>query len=268
MRPFSVAGLPIRSPARQILSPSPAGSQDGSHLAVELCAVQKRYERDKAAIAALRPLDLVVPDGQFLIVRGASGSGKSTLLRLIAGMERASSGRICLFGRDLSSLDSRALDIFRRDNIGMALQSSLLVRNLTVRENVGLPLLLAGRRDEAAKGAVESMLDALGIGNLAGSEARLLSRGEARRVALARALVHDPRLVLADEPTMDLDRRAIEPAMQALRGYRCECRRGVIVVSNDPDVTVYADRVIELAAGAIVADNGEIRGIRSGTSVA
>lgn len=241
---------------------------DSASLAVELDAVTKIYRGDLGSLSALAGVSLKVPNGQFVVVRGHAGSGKSTLLRLVAGIERANSGRLLVLGNDFRRLHTRAIDLLRRQHIGVTLQSALLIKHLNVESNVALPLLISGNHVSEAREAVSKLLEALRIGHLARTDSHHLSRGEAKRVAIARMLIHRPRLVLADEPTIDLDRQSVPDVVQLIRSTARESDRATLVFSNDPDVTVFADRIVELRCGQLHGDTGQIIGIRSASHVA
>jgi len=165
-------------------------------------------------------------------------------------------------------MSDRAIDLFRREYLGLAMQSSLLVDHLNVESNVGLPLLIGGRPIAEIRPAVAELLEALKIGHLAKANPKEISRGEARRISIARMLIHKPRLALADEPTLDLDRNGAADVVRLLRGSNPSAHRSALVVSNDPDVTVYADRIVEVRGGKLWSDTGTIVGIRSGSHVA
>ncbi|HEX2830127.1 MAG TPA: ABC transporter ATP-binding protein [Burkholderiales bacterium] len=197
--------------------------------------------------AVLREVSLTVADGELVAIMGESGAGKSTLLNLIAGLDLPDAGRIILDGIDLSALDDDARTLLRRRRMGFVFQAFHLLPHLTVFQNVRLPLDLAETPRDEANARVSAMLEAVGIAHLAHDFPRTISGGEAQRVAIARALVHEPQLVLADEPTGNLDSEA---AAQVLALLRTEAKRragGGILVTHSKAAASYADRVYVLS---------------------
>jgi putative ABC transport system ATP-binding protein len=217
-----------------------------------------QYRVGSQVVHALDGLDLLVPAGQFLIVRGRSGSGKTTLLHVIGGLQRPTRGRVIIGNDEIHALRPRDSDRFRRRHIGLIFQFFNLIPSLTVEMNVALPLLLEGQRLVHLRGRIDALLETLGIANRRGHAPQQLSGGEMQRVAIARALIAEPRVILADEPTGNLDTRTAHEVFKLLR-EQVEVR-GVtaIVMTHDPDVTGYADRVVELSDGRIAGDSGEI----------
>jgi putative ABC transport system ATP-binding protein len=195
----------------------------------------------------LREVSLTVADGELVAIMGESGAGKSTLLNLIAGLDLPDAGRIVLDGTDLAALDDDARTLLRRHRMGFVFQAFHLLPHLTVFQNVRLPLDLAETPREEANARVSAMLEAVGIAALAHDFPRTISGGEAQRAAIARALVHEPQLVLADEPTGNLDSEA---AAQVLTLLRTEAKRragGGILVTHSTTAASYADRVYVLS---------------------
>ncbi|MFC9397680.1 ABC transporter ATP-binding protein [Streptomyces sp. NPDC057027] len=202
---------------------------------------------------ALDGIDLVVPRGRFVAVMGRSGSGKSTLLRCAAGLERPTAGRVRIGGTDLASLRATALTRLRRDRIGFVFQSLNLVSALNVRENVTLPLLLAGAREGRALDALAlAGLDAVGLADRAEDRPESLSGGQRQRVAIARALVNEPEVVFADEPTAALDPVTASGVLALLRRAVDEQGRTVVLVTHDPVAATWADEAVFLEHGRIV----------------
>jgi putative ABC transport system ATP-binding protein len=195
----------------------------------------------------LRGLDLDLPAGEYVAVMGESGAGKSTLLNLVAGLDRPDAGRILFDGVDLAALDDRALTRLRRRRIGFVFQAFHVLPYLTVAQNVGLPLLLNGVSAREAEARVAGMLEAVGLGERAQSMPRELSGGETQRVAIARALVHGPRLVLADEPTGNLDAESAAQVLRLLRErVKSEGCAGILVTHSAAAART-ADRVLALS---------------------
>src|SRR3954469_1618159 len=163
--------------------------------------VIKRFKQGEADVTALAGISLQVPPGQFLAIMGASGSGKSTLLHLMAGLASADEGKVLINGQDLTTLNDRNLTLFRRRSIGLVFQAFNLIPTLSAEENIALPLMLDGRKPEEIAAKVEELLTRLGMTARRGHRPDALSGGEQQRVAIGRALVADPAVILADEPT-------------------------------------------------------------------
>ncbi len=223
-----------------------------STLLVNGRGLTKRYHLGSATINALADVDLDVGDGEWVAVTGPSGSGKSTLLHLIGGLDRPSAGTIAVAGRDLGALDRESLARHRRETVGFIFQAFRLLAHLTARENVALPLLLAGRsRDEAERRAGE-LLARVGLAARAAHRPPQLSAGEQQRVAIARALANGPRLLLADEPTGNLDAAAAADVLTLLTDLQRAHALAVIVATHDAEVATRARRIVRLRAGRVV----------------
>lgn len=214
------------------------------------------YQVGTTEVMALDSVSLFVPRGEFLIVRGRSGSGKTTLLHLLAGLQRASDGSVRIGDTDVGSLAANEADLFRRRHIGLIFQFFNLIPSLTVEMNVALPLLLEGQRLRHLKSRVGDLLKMLGIYDRRSHAPHELSGGEMQRVAIARALIVNPKLILADEPTGNLDRRTSHEVFALLRDEAARIGATAVVMTHDTDVTIYADRVIEMSDGAIQTDTG------------
>lgn len=201
--------------------------------------------------AVLRDISLTVNDGELVAIMGESGAGKSTLLNLIAGLDLPDTGTIVLDGTDLAALDDDARTVLRRHRMGFVFQAFHLLPHLTMFQNVRLPLdLLETPRDEA-DARVSAMLAAVGIAHLAHDFPRTISGGEAQRAAIARALVHEPQLVLADEPTGNLDSEAAAQVLQLLRAESKSRAGGGILVTHSESAASYADRVYVLSQAGL-----------------
>ena len=194
----------------------------------------------------LKGIDLTLSPGDYVAVMGESGVGKSTLLHLIAGLDRADAGSITLDGRELTTLDDDALTVLRRTAMGFVFQAFHVLPYLTVAQNVGLPLSLVGADATAAAGRVDAMLAAVGLADRGPSMPRELSGGELQRVAIARALAHGPRLVLADEPTGNLDPDSAAQVLSLLRDQAKAQRAAGILVTHSRAAAQTADRVLML----------------------
>jgi len=216
-----------------------------------LDAITKRYRPDSAPV--LDRLRLQLPAGEYLAIMGESGSGKSTLLNLIAGLDRPDSGRVLFEGIDLATLDDDAVTRWRRASIGFVFQAFHVLPYLTVLQNVALPLDLLGVRDPERQQRVLQLLEACGIAALAPRYARELSGGELQRIAIARALVHRPRLVLADEPTGNLDARTAQQILRLLREQLHANTASAILITHSVAAARSADRMLQLEAGQLHA---------------
>ena len=199
----------------------------------------------------LRDVSLVLDAGEYVAVMGESGIGKSTLLNLVAGLDTPDSGRILLDDRDLGVMDDDALTRLRRDAMGFVFQAFHILPYLSVAQNVALPLMLAGAADTAMP--VRAMLEAVSLGERADSLPRELSGGELQRVAIARALVHKPRLVLADEPTGNLDPESARQVLELLRARIKAANAAGILVTHSRAAAATADRVLILGADGLRA---------------
>jgi putative ABC transport system ATP-binding protein len=195
----------------------------------------------------LAGVDLDLAPGDYVAVMGESGVGKSTLLNLIAGLDRADAGSIALDGVELTTLDDDSLTALRRERMGFVFQAFHVLPYLTVARNVALPLALAGTADADVRQRVAAILDAVGLGDRAASLPRELSGGELQRVAIARALVHEPKLVLADEPTGNLDFDTATHVLQLLRDQVKAHRAAGILVTHSRVAAGTADRVLTLS---------------------
>lgn len=215
--------------------------------------LRKAYATTRGRIAAVDGLDLDVQAGEFLAVCGPSGSGKSTLLGLLGGLCRPSAGTVRVEGVDLGSLGPGALAVFRARHLGYLFQFAGLLPNLRAIENVALPALLGGAGRADGYGRARDLLAQVGLGDRWDAHPGELSGGEQRRVALARALVNRPALLLADEPTNDLDEQAEREVLRLLRELPQAHGTTVVVVSHDPELTRQADRVIGMRGGKVVS---------------
>ncbi|MHC5006345.1 MAG: ABC transporter ATP-binding protein [Planctomycetota bacterium] len=209
---------------------------------------------DRGRVRALDGLDLTVADGEFLSVVGPSGSGKSTLLHMLGALDRPDSGRIMLEGRDLAQ--QKRLDRVRARSIGFVFQLHNLLPALTARENVEVPLRALGVGRSERRRRAAALLETVGLGDRLGHRPGELSGGERQRVAVARAVVNEPRLVLADEPTGDLDREAGLRIMELLAELRRARGLTVVLVTHNPDLAAAAPRAVRVLDGRIVA-NGQ-----------
>jgi putative ABC transport system ATP-binding protein len=214
-------------------------------------SLTKVYGSGETAVTALDHVNLSVNAGEFVAVMGPSGCGKSTLLHLIGGLDRPSQGSVKIDGADLTTLDDGHLTELRRRKIGFVFQFFNLIPVLEATENAALPLTLDGLSPAKAKGRANEWLEKVGLGNRLHSRPDQLSGGQQQRVAIARALVAEPALVLADEPTGNLDTHASDEIAGLLKQVSDAWGRSVVMVTHDPRIAAYADRIIFLKDGAI-----------------
>jgi putative ABC transport system ATP-binding protein len=220
--------------------------------AVELRKVSKSYREAELERVVLRDVSVTIASGEIAVLVGRSGSGKSTLLNVIAGIDRPSAGTVLVDGTDLTALDEQARTRFRRRHIGFVFQFFNLVPLLTVEENLLLPLELNGRADPAGVARARALLERVGLGGRGDSFPDRLSGGEQQRVAIARALVHEPALVLADEPTGNLDAETAGGVLELLDTLAREAGRTVLMVTHSREVVGVADRIFTIQRGALV----------------
>ncbi|MCC7275480.1 MAG: ABC transporter ATP-binding protein [Alphaproteobacteria bacterium] len=219
---------------------------------VALSALEVKLESDAGIVNILRGIDLAIAPGETIGVVGPSGSGKSTLLMAMAGLERPTAGRIEVAGVDLATLDEDGLARFRRDHVGIVFQSFHLIPTMSALENVAVPLELAGRADAFARAS--QGLAAVGLGHRLAHYPGQLSGGEQQRVALARAFVNAPRLLLADEPTGNLDGATGRQVIDLLFDLRARHGTTLLLITHDPALAARADRIVRIGDGRIVAD--------------
>jgi putative ABC transport system ATP-binding protein len=221
--------------------------------AVECHGVTKTYRAGAREVAAVRGVDLAVAAGSWVALMGASGSGKSTLLQLLGGLDTPDGGTIRIGGDSIEQLSEGGRALLRRRRVGYVFQFFNLVTNLTVAENVELPMLLVGTGRREARQRRAELLEAVGIGELAGAAPAELSGGQQQRVALARALANRPDVLLADEPTGNLDSASTREVLDLLRHANAGGQT-IVMVTHDPGVAAAADRVLVMADGLIVDD--------------
>jgi len=219
---------------------------------VELSRVVKVYGKGELAVKALKGVDLEVSEGEFLCIMGPSGSGKTTLLNIIAALDKPTSGEVKVCGLNLAKLSEEKLARFRLRNIGIVFQFHNLLPDLTALDNVALPAIIAtGDIKESRKRALE-LLEWLGLSSRAQHKPFQLSGGERQRVAVARAIVNKPRLLLCDEPTGSLDYESKLRVLELLKRINVEKKTAVIVVTHDELVAKYSTRVLRLVDGRIL----------------
>jgi putative ABC transport system ATP-binding protein len=219
---------------------------------LEAVDLRKTYELGAHQVNALDGVDFFVNKGEFVSIMGPSGSGKSTLLHLLGGLDRPSEGEVTLAGKQLSLLDENAATLVRRHNIGFVFQFYNLLPTLTAAENILLPIIIDGQDPGQYEDRLSRLLDMVGLSERRDHKPDQLSGGEQQRVSLARALVTEPAIVLADEPTGNLDSKTGTSIMQLLRRSCDELDQAIVVVSHDPTASAYADRVVFLRDGRVV----------------
>lgn len=219
---------------------------------LEVNNLTKIYGKGETEVRALDGVSFSVEQGEFIAIVGPSGSGKSTLLHILGGVDTATGGQVIINGTDISTLDETALAIFRRRQIGLIYQFYNLIPILTVEENLTLPLLLDGRTPD--KQQIETLAQKLGLYNRLSHLPSELSGGQQQRVSIGRALLNNPALLLADEPTGNLDSENSKEIMELLRRFNKEYKQTVIIITHDERIALSADRVIAISDGRIVRD--------------
>jgi putative ABC transport system ATP-binding protein len=220
---------------------------------VQIHNVRKTYQRDSQSIPVLDGLTLEIPDGDFAALMGPSGSGKTTLLNLIGGIDRPTSGSVIVGGNNISTMKSKQLAGWRSRNIGYIFQLYNLIPVLSAEENVELPLLLVPMSGKKRRERACFALDLVGLGDRLKHYPRQLSGGQEQRVAIARAVVSDPAVLLADEPTGDLDRKAADEILDLLVRLNQEFKKTIVMVTHDPHAAERARRVLHLEKGVLSA---------------
>lgn len=218
---------------------------------IKLNKLTKSYQEGDKTRAVLDEMDLSVKEGELIVLLGRSGSGKSTLLNLVSGIDKPDSGEVVIGGTDLAKLNEKDGTLFRRKNIGFVFQSFNLISTLTAHENVLLPLKLKGANDEETLSKAQRFLDEVGLGDRGDSYPDRLSGGEQQRVAIARALAHEPMLILADEPTGNLDYETGKTILDILKNLVRKNGRTIILATHDRDICKIADRVLEIRGGKL-----------------
>jgi putative ABC transport system ATP-binding protein len=221
---------------------------------VSTTELRRVYGEGETAVHALRGITTSFPSGQFAAIMGPSGSGKSTLMHLLAGLDRPTAGSVVVDGSELANLDDKALTRLRRDRLGFVFQAFNLVPVLTAEENILLPLTLAGKKPD--REWLDKLIAAVGLGDRLDHRPSELSGGQQQRVAVARALIHRPAVVFADEPTGNLDSASSDEVLGLLRQAVDEFGQTVVMVTHDAHAASVADRIVVLSDGRIVHDGG------------
>ncbi|MBD2463603.1 ABC transporter ATP-binding protein [Oscillatoria sp. FACHB-1407] len=234
--------------ATAIASSSPSG-QGGR---VELTDLCKEFQEGDVKRMVLNRVSLQFEPGEFVVLLGNSGSGKSTLLNLISGIDQPSSGTIRINDLDITDLDEKSRTLFRRDRVGFVFQFFNLIPTLTVLENVTLPQELAGKSPAAARQSALALLNQVGLGDRLDTYPDKLSGGQQQRVAIARALAHDPQVILADEPTGNLDEETGDRVLELLLNLTRNTHKTLIMATHNPDIARHADRVLRVQDGNLI----------------
>ncbi len=212
----------------------------------------KQYQMGKVTVNALDGVDFVVEKGEFVAIMGPSGSGKSTLLHLLGGLDKPSDGEVTLAGQRLSILNDNQATLVRRHNVGFVFQFYNLLPTLSAEENVALPLIIDGQDLRKHQARITAMLEMVGLADRRRHRPNQLSGGEQQRVSIARALVTDPAIILADEPTGNLDSKSGTAIMDLLRRSCDELGQTIVMVTHDSRAAAYSDRVVFLKDGHII----------------
>lgn len=220
---------------------------------IELRGVSRIYPSGVEQVSALRDVGLIIFPGEAVAITGPSGSGKTTLLNLIAGLDRPSSGEVSVLGQNLGDMSERKLTAFRAKSVGLVFQDPHLLPGLSAVENVAVARLPWGRRSDLMKEA-KKLLEAIGLNQRLHHPPSRLSAGERQRVGLARALIGQPQILLADEPTGNLDSKTTEGLIALLSELREEMRITLVIATHDPAVAAMAERVVRLLGGSIESD--------------
>src|SRR5579864_4337841 len=242
-------------------------NNDGNS-AVQLTHVTRTYKRDEFEVRALNDVTLDIPRKSFVAIMGPSGSGKTTLLNLVAGIDHATSGRVAVGGEEISAMNEREIAAWRARHIGLVFQFYNLIPVLTAFENVELPLLLTHLSKADRKTHVESALKAVGLAERMGHYPRQLSGGQEQRVAIARAIVTDPTILVADEPTGDLDAKSAEEILSLLVELNRMFNKTIVMVTHDQRAVRYVEQVFHLDKGILAGIEPGGRAPTSGTTQA
>src|SRR5437016_3327109 len=226
--------------------------ENENNIAVHCRGVTKTYGSGSSAVTALRGIDLEVRKGELMMLVGPSGCGKTTLISVMAGILDQDNGECDVFGRDLKHMGQWQKTHFRGQTIGFVFQAFNLLPSLSAAENVAVPLLINGVRRREAIARASDVLSRVGLGDRTHSLPAELSGGQQQRVAIARALVHDPKLIVCDEPTSNLDHETGRSVMKTLRGVAKSPNRALIVVTHDPRIFEFADRIAHMDDGKII----------------
>jgi putative ABC transport system ATP-binding protein len=228
---------------------------------IKLENVWKIYKLGQVELAALKGIDLEISSGSFISIMGPSGSGKSTLLNMVGALDFPTKGKVFLKGKDISLFSQDRLSQLRGKTIGFVFQEFNILPNLTALENVILPMVFQGVSPQERKNKAENLLNSLGLGKRFDHRAAELSGGERQRVAIARAFANNPEMVIADEPTGNLDSNSGKKIMEILANFHEKEGKTVVVVTHDPNVASYSQKVINIHDGEVVTNNEKTAGV-------
>lgn len=224
---------------------------------IEINGLVKNYTKGNEVVPVLNGLDIAVKEGDFVALMGPSGSGKSTLLYLMAGLDQPTAGHVSVANKNLVGLSDAALARFRSENLGFIFQAYNLMPVLTARENVELPLLLTSVPKHEYKQRALTALRVVGLEDRADHYPRQLSGGQEQRVAIARAIVNDPKLIIADEPTGDLDRKSADDILALLGKLNQELGKTIVMVTHDPEAASHAKTLLHLNKGTLQKETAQ-----------
>jgi putative ABC transport system ATP-binding protein len=219
---------------------------------LEVQNLSKTYGKDGMEVRALDNVSFSIKKGEFVAVIGASGSGKSTLLHLLGGVDHPTSGKVFVDGKDIYTMNESQLAIFRRRNVGLIYQFYNLIPTLTVNENIMLPRLLDGRKADKEK--LREILETVSLTDRQNHLPNQLSGGQQQRVSIGRALINDPAVILADEPTGNLDSKASREVIELLKSANKRYNQTLVIITHDEKIALQSDRIITVADGKIVSD--------------
>lgn len=226
---------------------------------IEVCNLRKEYVMGEEVVVALKRINFSINRGEICCIFGTSGSGKSTLLNQLAGMEKPTKGGIKIGGVPISYLNEDQLAEFRQKHIGFVFQSYNLLPMLTATENVALPLMFRGMSEEKRNAAAQSMLKKVGLEHRLNHYPGQMSGGQQQRAGIARAFITRPAVVFADEPTGNLDTKTTKEIMAMIQGFARDFNQTIILVTHDPEMTVYADRIVKLVDGELILNELQIK---------
>lgn len=221
---------------------------------LEAAGIEKVYGEGHTRVTALEGLSFKLASGEFVAVMGASGSGKSTFLNILGGLDSPTAGKVLLDGIELTALSEKRITLLRRSKIGYIFQFFNLMPTLTVEENIGLPFLISGRKLKEKEATINELIKTVGLDKRRTHKPEQLSGGEQQRVAIARALASEPSVILADEPTGNLDSKNSKQILDLLRKCCKEMRQTIVMVTHDAKAAAYADRVIFLKDGHLESE--------------
>lgn len=235
-----------------LAQPTAAAPNSPTNSQVTIAHLTKTYQEGETQRTVLKDVNLTLKPGEFTVLLGQSGSGKSTLLNLISGIDQADQGSIRIGDTEITALDEKSRTLFRRDRIGFVFQFFNLIPTLTVLENVTLPQELAGKSAQEAQISAMALLEQVGIGDRGDAYPDKLSGGQQQRVAIARALAHGPDLILADEPTGNLDEETGATVLKLLLELANQGGKTLVMATHNPEIAKQADRVLQVQEGQLI----------------